>query len=203
MKNALIAAIVALALPLGVAQAQSSTSAKKPATKTAAKTTTKTTAKKKTSTKKKTSSKKSTAKRKVPAKTAAAVESETPVETLTSRLTDAELEIAKRIHTGSIPCELGANVTITADEKNPGFFLVTAGKQRYFMHPVESRTGAVRLEDNRAGALWLQLGNKSMLMSQTQGRRIADECAAPEQKLFAAQMKDNPPPSVLESAPQK
>ena len=87
--------------------------------------------------------------------------------------------------------------------ENPGFFLVTAGKQRYFMHPVESRTGAIRMEDNRAGAMWLQLANKSMLMNQAQGKRVADECATPEQKEFAAQMKVNPPENLLADTPKK
>lgn len=196
MKPLLFAATLSLslALPLGVAQAQQSSgsAAKKPAS----------TAKKQTAAKKKPAASKNTAKRRVPAKTAKAVEQATPVETLTQRLTPAELAIAQSIHTGTIQCELGTNVTVTPDEKNPGFFHVSAGKQRYHMHPVESRTGAIRLEDNRAGALWLQLGNKSMLMNQKLGQRVADECAAPAQRELAAQMRANPQPGLLE-APQR
>ena len=134
----------------------------------------------------------------VPAKTAKAVEANTPVQTLSERLTDAELEISKTIQTGRIQCELGADVTVSADEKNPGFFHVVAGKQRYYMHPVESRTGAVRMEDNRAGAMWLQLGNKSMLMNQRLGQRIADECVTPAQRDFALQMKTSNQPGLLD-----
>ena len=134
----------------------------------------------------------------VPAKTAKAVEANTPVQTLSERLTDAELEIAKTIQTGRIQCELGADVTVSADERNPGFFHVVAGKQRYYMHPVESRTGAVRMEDNRAGAMWLQLGNKSMLMNQRLGQRIADECVTPAQRDFALQMKTSNQPGLLD-----
>ena len=134
----------------------------------------------------------------VPARTAKAVEANTPVQTLSQRLTDAELEIAKTIQTGRIQCELGADVTVSADEKNPGFFHVVAGKQRYYMHPVESRTGAVRMEDNRAGAMWLQLGNKSMLMNQKLGQRVADECVTPAQREFALQMKSSNQPGLLD-----
>jgi hypothetical protein len=68
------------------------------------------------------------------------------------------------------------------------------------MHPVESGTGAIRLEDPRAGAMWLQLGNKSMLMNQKQGLRIADECQTAEQVAFAAEMKKNPPKDLFEGA---
>ena len=110
------------------------------------------------------------------------------MQTPTDRLTDAEMEIAKRVHTGKVQCELGADVTVAADEKNPGFFHVSAGKQRFFMHPVESRTGAIRLEDIRTGAMLLQLGNKSMLMNQKLGQRVADECAAPQQRALQREL---------------
>lgn len=178
------AATLALALAAGPALAQGTNtkpSTVKPAAKTPAK--------------KPTAAKKAPAKKgakRVPAKTVKAVEAHTPVQSPSNRLTEAELETAKRIHTGKIQCELGADVTVTADEKNPGFFHVAAGKQRYYMHPVESRTGAIRLEDNRAGAMWLQLGNKSMLMNQKAGQRVADECAASEQRAFAEEMKKGP-----------
>lgn len=116
-------------------------------------------------------------------------------------LTPEDLDLAKRVHVGTIPCELGASVTVTPSEKRPGFFLVQTGKTRFRMHPVGSRTGAIRLEDGRAGAMWLQLGNKSMLMSQKLGQRLADECMSPLQAAFADEMKKNPPVSILDPLP--
>jgi hypothetical protein len=115
-------------------------------------------------------------------------------------LTPADLEVAKRIFVGDIPCELGATVHITP-HKREGFFIVRAGIQRFRMHPVESRTGAIRLEDPRAGAMWLQLGNKSMLMSQKMGRRLADDCMSPAQHAVNEALKKNPMPSLLEPLP--
>ena len=112
-----------------------------------------------------------------------------------------ELEIAKKVHVGDIPCELGATVHITPHKKRTGFFIVRAGVQRFRMQPVASRTGAIRLEDPRAGAMWLQLGNKSMLMSQKMGRRLADDCKAPDQAVLDAHLKNNPLPSLLEPLP--
>ena len=133
---------------------------------------------------------------------AKAVEEVTPIDDDPSvTLTPEDLELAKRVYVGTIPCELGASVIITPSEKRPGFFLVQAGKQRFRMHPVGSRTGAIRLEDGRAGAMWLQLGNKSMLMSQKLGQRLADECMSPAQVTFADEMKKNPPVSILEALP--
>lgn len=204
---ALAALAAALALPVGAVHAQSAdkaaTAQKKPAAKPAAKTAAKPAVKKATTQKtsqktvKKAPAKKATAKG-VPAKTAKVVEANTPTETLTKRLTDSELALAHHIHTGKIQCELGADVTVTADEKNPGFFYISTGKRRYYMHPVESRTGALRMEDGRAGAMWLQLGNKSMLMDQRAGQRVADECVTAQQRIVAEQMKANPMPGLLD-----
>ena len=45
---------------------------------------------------------------------------------------------------------------------------------------------------------------KSMLMSQKQGLRLADECQATSQEQFAEDMKKNPPKDLFEGAdPQK
>ncbi len=138
--------------------------------------------------------------KKVPAPTKRqAIEEATPTEDYdpSEKLTDAEREIAKRVHVGEIHCELGQKVTIKA-MKREGFFFVSRGIYKYVMHPVESRTGAIRLEDPARGALWLQLANKSMLMNQKEGKRLADECQSPEQQQFAKNMK---PINLLEPAP--
>jgi len=130
-----------------------------------------------------------------------AIEAATPVDDDPNvNLTPEELETARKVHTGDIPCELGATVHITP-HKREGFFIVRAGIQRFRMQPVASRTGAIRLEDPRAGAMWLQLGNKSMLMSQKMGRRLADDCMAPAQAAMAEALKKNPMPSLLEPLP--
>ena len=133
-----------------------------------------------------------------------AIELSTPLEDNdpTDKLTPAELEIAKRVYVGEIPCELGAKVVIKA-RKREGYFLVTHGINRFVMHPVESRTGAIRLEDPERGALFLQIANKSMLMNQKEGKRLADECQSPEQAKFAEDMKNRPPVNILEPAPAK
>lgn len=116
------------------------------------------------------------------------------------QLTEGDLAVAKSVHVGTIPCELGAAVTVTA-AKRDGFFLVTTRNHRFRMHPVESRTGAIRLEDPKRGAMWLQLGNKSMLMSQKLGQRLADECMSPQQTSYAESLKKNPLPSILDAPP--
>ena len=177
MKLHILAAAL-VALGLAGAPALAATTAKKA---TATKTAKKATAKKKATTKKKTAAKKAPA---APAK---------PV------LSEEQLALARRVHTGKIMCAAKQSVTITADDKNPGHFRVVSGKQSYHMHPVKTSTGAMRLEDTKAGAVWLQLGSKSMLMNQKLGRRIADECTSPEQRAYAAQKQNNPAPALFEA----
>jgi hypothetical protein len=116
-------------------------------------------------------------------------------------LSPAELAIAERVHTGRMPCELGAFVTVTADPATPGHFHVEGKGFKYFMSPVATTTGTVRLEDQKGGAVWLQIANKSMLMNQKLGQRLADECMSAEQVVVAEAIKKNPPVSVLEPLP--
>jgi hypothetical protein len=114
-------------------------------------------------------------------------------------LSPAELLIAERVFQGRMACELGAFVTLTADGKAPGYFDLFIKNQKFRMFPVETSTGAIRLEDPKAGAVWLQLANKSMLMSQKLGQRLADACVNSDQALVAEMMIKNPPPSLLDA----
>lgn len=197
MKTLLASALIAL-LP-GLAQAQAQTAPAKP--KASAKTTVAKKAPAKSGTKT------------VVAK-AEATSSRTQLRSATSQvaagliaartaLTPEELEIAQRVHVGQIACEMGATVSVTADPDAPGHFHVDGKGFKYHMAPVATSTGAVRLEDHKAGAVWLQIANKSMLMDQKKGQRLADECMSPEQVVVAEAIKKTPPPSLLDPAPAK
>ncbi len=116
-------------------------------------------------------------------------------------LTTDELAVADRVETGRIPCELGAYVSIEKDVNSPGRFNVEGKGFKYHMQPVVTSTGAVRLEDQKAGAVWVQIANKSMLLNQKLGQRMADECMTPQQVTVAEAMKRNP--TVLFDNPNK
>ena len=131
----------------------------------------------------------------------AAVNVAAGIQAAEAALTPAELAIAERVQVGKIPCELGASVTLTADAKNPGYFDMHGKNFDFRMFPVPTSTGAIRLEDQKAGAVWLQLANKSMLMSQKLGIRLADECTTPTQLQVAQNLKLNPPASILDALP--
>ena len=114
-----------------------------------------------------------------------------------------ELAIAQRVYVGQIACELGATVSVTADPEAPGHFHVGGKGFKYHMAPVVTSTGTVRLEDPAGGAVWLQIANKSMLMDQKRGQRLADECMSPEQTVVAEAIKKTPPPSLFEAKATK
>ena len=114
-----------------------------------------------------------------------------------NQLSPEDLAVSERVFKGRIPCELGAYVNVTPDSANPGYFIVDGRGFKYHMSPVKTSPGTVRLEDKAAGAVWLQIANKSMLMNQKAGQRLADECMAPEQQQVAEAIRKNPPPSLL------
>ena len=90
---------------------------------------------------------------------------------------------------------------LAADPRAPGYFDVTVRNLKFRMFPVETTTGAIRLEDRKAGAVWLQLANKSMLMNQKLGQRLADACVSADQAVVAESLNRNPAPSVLDAEP--
>lgn len=114
-------------------------------------------------------------------------------------LTPDQLDIARRVYQGNLPCELGASVSLKEDTRSPGYFDVQIKNQKYRMLPVATSTGAVRLEDVKAGAVWLQLANKSMLMNQKLGQRLADACMNPEQALLTEHLIKNPAASPFDA----
>lgn len=114
-------------------------------------------------------------------------------------LSPEQMAVANKVLVGKINCELGAVVLMTHDEHSPGRFFLDLGNKRYTMLPVVTSTGAVRLEEESSGAVWLQLGNKSMLMNQKEGKRLADDCMNPDQLLVAQALERNPQPGLLDA----
>lgn len=116
-------------------------------------------------------------------------------------LTPAEKAVSERVYTGHIVCELGASVQVDPDPKSPGSFFVAGKGFKYHMRPVVAATSAVRLEDQRSGAVWIQIANKSMLMNQKLGQRMADECMSEQQAQVTQAMKTAPAQSLFDTPP--
>lgn len=116
-------------------------------------------------------------------------------------LSDEQLALVPLVNTGVLPCELSHSVSVQAHPQHAGHFVVASGKQRFAMVPVATNSGAIRLEDAARGAVWLQLANKSMLMDEKRGRRLADACMSPEQHAVALAMEKDPASHLLAPAP--
>ncbi len=98
-----------------------------------------------------------------------------------SAVTPEQLAVADRVLVGSINCEFGQQVSLEKITDQPGHFRLSFKGNDYTVVPEPSNTGAVRLEDKRAGIVWLQIGTKSMMMNSKLGQRMVDECKHPVQ----------------------
>jgi len=98
-------------------------------------------------------------------------------------ITQAQLDIAARVLTGDAQCEFNQLVSIAPLDGQPGRFKLRFKNLSYSMVPAETTTGAVRLEDKKAGVVWLQIPTKSMLMNSKLGQRMVDGCTQVEQRI--------------------
>lgn len=121
------------------------------------------------------SAKKAAAAKQAEADTVSAVDHARPV-------SQNQLDIAARVLTGKAACEFDQSVDVSPMEGRPGVFKVGFKNASYTMVPEETTTGAVRLEDKRAGVMWLQIPSKSMLMNSKIGQRMVDACMHAEQR---------------------
>lgn len=84
------------------------------------------------------------------------------------------INIRPPLVTGSFKCEMGNRVDIAADANND--VRLTWKGTKYTMAPVSTTTGAVRLENQASGLVWIQIPTKSMLLNTRQGAQLANEC---------------------------
>jgi hypothetical protein len=98
------------------------------------------------------------------------------------RISETQLQIADRVLTGEAACEFDQNVSVTPIDGQPGHFRLSFKEVNYTMVPEETSSGAVRLEDKKAGIVWLQIPSKSMLMNAKIGQRMVDGCQHAEQR---------------------
>ena len=98
------------------------------------------------------------------------------------RVSEVQLQIADRVLTGEAACEFNQSVNVQPIDGKPGHFRLTFKKVAYTVIPQETTSGAIRLEDKKAGIVWLQIPSKSMLMNARAGQRMVDGCMHAEQR---------------------
>lgn len=128
---------------------------------------------------------------------------------VTEQISEGQMQAAAHVMTGDIDCEFNQKVSLKAVDGQPGHFHLAFKKVTYRMIPQETTTGAVRLEDKKAGVVWLQIPVKSMLMNAKIGQRMVDAClhadqrAAVEASAAAARIEATAVPASLQgSSPQ-
>lgn len=100
--------------------------------------------------------------------------------------TAQEIAASRNVELGAFSCSGGLTLTLLDLPSAPGKFLMTVNSASLLFESVPTQTGAVRLEERSVGLAWIQLPNKSMLLDQRAGQRLADECANYAQQTFAA-----------------
>lgn len=120
----------------------------------------------------------------VPAKKArpAKVAKPAPAPAPLADLSAEQLASAERVLTGTQQCEFNQTVALEGAPQKTGYFHLRFKGKQYLLMPEATTTGAVRLEDRKAGVVWLQIANKSMLMNARVGQRMVDECIHPAQQ---------------------
>ncbi|WP_293994637.1 hypothetical protein [Sphaerotilus sp.] len=98
-------------------------------------------------------------------------------------LSEEQLANAERVLTGAQACEFNQTIAVEGAPEKAGYFHIVFKGKKYLLAPEPTTTGAVRLEDKKAGVVWLQIANKSMLMNAKIGQRMVDECIHPSQKV--------------------
>jgi hypothetical protein len=98
-------------------------------------------------------------------------------------ISENQLAIASRVLTGRASCEFDQHVSVEPVSGQPGRFQVGFKNATYVMSPEETSSGAVRLQDRKAGVVWLQIPSKSMLMNSKLGQRLVDNCMQTEQRV--------------------
>ena len=117
-----------------------------------------------------------------------------------AELSTEHMLIASKVQLGTVDCELGAKVLVKPDS-SPGRFVLELGRLAFHMEPTLTTTGAVRLEDPVQSVVWLQLGNKSMLLNTRLGKRLADACVSAQQAEVASAMQLTKTPGLLDDEP--
>jgi hypothetical protein len=106
------------------------------------------------------------------------------------RVSETQLQIADRVLTGDAACEFNQSVNVAPIDGRPGHFRLNFKKVNYTMIPEETTSGAIRLEDKKAGVVWLQIPSKSMLMNSKVGQRMVDGCQHAEQRAATRAVED-------------
>lgn len=91
-------------------------------------------------------------------------------------LDDERMAVVPRVLVGESKCEFDRQVRLEPHPSLTGRFVLSLDRQQHVLTPQPTSTGVIRLENAKAGLVWLQVPIKSMLMNAKLGQRLADNC---------------------------
>ena len=94
-------------------------------------------------------------------------------------------------------CDDKVFVAVVEDRKIPNNFDILIGKAHYKAKRIPTDSGAIRLEDKPHGIVWLQMANKSMLLNEKAGKRLANNCRNDIQQVAEKNLLAKPDTTVL------
>lgn len=80
------------------------------------------------------------------------------------------------VKAGTYQCELNRKVIVRQVSAAQDSAELQWGKRSYQMKAVQTRTGALRLENKASGLTWITIVGKSMLLDTKRGKQLANEC---------------------------
>ncbi len=80
------------------------------------------------------------------------------------------------VKAGTYQCELNRKVIVRQVSATQDSAVLQWGKRKYQMKAVQTRTGALRLENKASGLTWITIVGKSMLLDTKRGKQLANEC---------------------------
>lgn len=112
---------------------------------------------------------------------------------------EAQMQASDRVLVGRYDCEFGRHITVDRNDANPGYVNLALDRQSWVMKPVQSATGAIRLEDVRGQALLVQILTKSMVLDTKTGKRMVDACVHEVQRKAEAELANQPRASLFDA----
>jgi hypothetical protein len=101
-------------------------------------------------------------------------------------------------YTGRMLCEDRVTVTISENTKQLHHYEIAIGKLKYKAVRVPTDSGAIRLENKSHHVVWLQMANKSMLLNEKAGKRLANNCRNDLQVASQRDLSQSTAPTVLD-----
>jgi hypothetical protein len=101
------------------------------------------------------------------------------------------------VYEGRMACDDNVFVVVIEDKKIRHNFDILIGKAHYKTKRIPTSSGAIRLEAKAQSIVWLQMSNKSMLLNEKAGKRLANNCRNDTQKATENALLANPDNTAL------